>query len=50
VDLTVAAVLAAGQMSGAWAGSRLAVLKGASWIRWVLVVAAVIAAVRLALG
>jgi hypothetical protein len=50
VDLAVAAVLAAGQMSGAWAGSRLAVLKGASWIRWVLVVAAVIAAVRLALG
>ena len=50
VDLAVAAVLAAGQMSGAWAGSRLAVLKGASWIRWVLVVAAAIAAVRLALG
>lgn len=50
VDLAVAAVLAAGQMSGAWAGARLAVLKGASWIRWVLVVAAVIAAVRLALG
>jgi len=50
VDLAVGGVLAAGQMSGAWAGSRLAVLKGASWIRWVLVVAAVIAAARLAFG
>ncbi len=50
VDLAVGAVLAVGQMSGAWAGSRLAVLKGASWIRWVLVVAAVVAAVRLAFG
>lgn len=50
VDVAVGAVLAVGQMSGAWAGSRLAVLKGASWIRWVLVVAAVVAAARLAFG
>jgi uncharacterized membrane protein YfcA len=50
VDLAVGAVLAVGQMSGAWAGSRLAVLRGASWIRWVLVVAAVVAAARLAFG
>ena len=50
VDLALGAVLAVGQMSGAWAGSRLAVLKGAAWIRWVLVIAALIAAVRLALG
>ncbi len=49
VDLAVGGVLAAGQMSGAWAGSRLAVLKGAAWIRWVLVGAAVVAAARLAL-
>ncbi len=49
VDLAVGGVLAAGQMSGAWVGSRLAVLKGAAWIRWVLVGAAVIAAARLAL-
>lgn len=50
VDLAVGAVLAVGQMSGAWAGSRLAVLKGAAWIRWVLVAAALVAAVRLAFG
>lgn len=50
VDLAVGAVLSIGQMSGAWAGSRLAVLKGAAWIRWVLVVAAVVAAARLAFG
>ena len=50
VDLAVGGVLAIGQMSGAWAGSRLAVLKGAAWIRWVLVAAALIAAVRLAFG
>ncbi|MGB5168884.1 MAG: sulfite exporter TauE/SafE family protein [Acidimicrobiia bacterium] len=50
VDLAVGAVLAVGQVSGAWAGSRLAVLKGAPWIRWVLVAAALVAAGRLALG
>ncbi len=50
VDLAVGAVLAIGQMSGAWAGSRLAVLKGAAWIRWVLVFAALVAAARLAFG
>jgi uncharacterized membrane protein YfcA len=50
VDLAVGAVLAIGQMSGAWAGSRLAVLKGAAWIRWVLILAAVVAAARLAFG
>ena len=50
VDLLVGGVLAAGQMSGAWIGSRLAVLKGAAWIRWVLVAAALVAAARLALA
>lgn len=50
VDLAVGAVLALGQMSGAWAGSRLAVLKGAAWVRWVLVAAALVAAARLAFG
>jgi len=49
VDLLLGGVLAAGQMSGAWIGSRLAVLKGAAWIRWVLVAAALVAAARLAL-
>lgn len=48
IDIAVGVVLAAGQMSGAWAGSRLAVLKGAAWIRWILVAAAVVAAARLA--
>lgn len=50
IDLAVGGVLAVGQMSGAWAGSRLAVLKGAAWIRWVLVAAALVAAARLAFG
>ncbi len=48
IDIAVGVVLAAGQMSGAWVGSRLAVLKGAAWIRWILVAAAVVAAARLA--
>ena len=47
VDWTVGLVLASGQMTGAWIAARLAVKKGASWIRWVLVAAAVVAAVRL---
>jgi len=50
VDLAIGVVLAAGQMSGAWVGSRLAILKGAAWIRWVLVAAALVAAARLAFG
>lgn len=47
VDWGVGAVLAAGQMTGAWIAARLAVKKGAAWIRWVLVAAAIVAAVRL---
>ncbi|MCP3973515.1 MAG: sulfite exporter TauE/SafE family protein [bacterium] len=47
VDWTVGAVLATGQMIGAWTAARLAIAKGASWIRWVLVAAAVVAAFRL---
>lgn len=50
VALAVGGVLAIGQMSGAWAGSRLAVRKGAAWIRWVLAAAAIVAAARLAFG
>jgi len=49
VDLRVGLVLSIGQMSGAWVAARLAVLKGAAWIRWVLVVAAVVAAIRMLL-
>lgn len=47
VDWTVGLVLAAGQMSGAWIAAHLAVRRGAAWIRWVLVAAAIVAALRL---
>ncbi len=50
VDLAVGAVLSVGQITGAWVAAHLAITKGAGWVRWVLVVAAVIAAVRLAFG
>jgi uncharacterized membrane protein YfcA len=48
VDLVVGVVLATGQIAGAWIASRLAVKKGAAWVRWVLVAAALVAAARLA--
>jgi uncharacterized membrane protein YfcA len=47
VDLAVGVVLALGQMTGAWVASQMAIAKGANWVRWVLVAAAIIAAVRL---
>jgi hypothetical protein len=50
VDLAVGAVLSVGQITGAWVAANLAITKGAGWVRWVLVVAAVIAALRLAFG
>jgi uncharacterized membrane protein YfcA len=37
-------------MTGAWIAARLALAKGAAWVRWILVVAAVVAAVRLVLS
>ncbi|MDJ0924756.1 MAG: sulfite exporter TauE/SafE family protein [Acidimicrobiia bacterium] len=46
VDVRVGLVLSIGQMTGAWIGARFAMLKGAAWIRWILVVAAIVAAVR----
>ena len=49
VAIAVGIVLALGQMSGAWVASQLAIAKGAAWVRWVVVAAAVVAAVRLAL-
>lgn len=49
IDLQVGLVLSVGQMTGAWIGARLAILKGAAWIRWVLVVAAIVAALRMLL-
>ena len=42
-------VLAAGNMAGAWIGSALAIRKGAGWIRWVVVAAALGAAARMLL-
>lgn len=49
VDIQVGLVLSVGQMTGAWIAARLAILKGASWIRWVLVAAAIVAALRMLL-
>lgn len=49
VDLAVGLTLGVGNMIGAWISARLAVKKGAGWIRWVLIVAAVAAAVRMLL-
>ncbi len=48
VDLGVGIVLSAGQVTGAWIASHLAVARGAAWVRWVLVAAASVAVVRLA--
>ena len=48
VDPTVGVVLATGQMTGSWIAARLALSRGAGWVRWILVAAAVIAAARLA--
>ena len=49
VDLAVGLVLGVGNMTGAWIASNLAIKKGAGWIRWVLVVTAVAAALRMLL-
>ena len=50
VDLGLGLVLAGGNASGAYLAARLAVKKGAPWVRWLLIVAAVVAAIRLAIG
>ena len=50
VDLAVGLVLSAGQVAGAWTAAHMALAKGANWVRWVLVVAAAVAAVRLAVA
>lgn len=47
VNYLAGLVLAIGNMSGAWVAAHVAVEKGAGWIRWVLVVAAVGAATRM---
>ncbi|MDH3259942.1 MAG: sulfite exporter TauE/SafE family protein [Acidimicrobiia bacterium] len=50
VDLAVGLVLGVGNMTGAWIASNLAIKKGAGWIRWVLVPAAIAAALRMLLA
>lgn len=50
VDLVAGLVLAAGNVAGALIATFLAVKKGAGWIRWVLVLAAVGAALKMLLG
>lgn len=47
VDYAVGAVLAIGQVAGAWIAARLAIEKGAGWVRWILIAAALIAAGRM---
>lgn len=50
IDFGIGLLMATGQMTGAWIAARLALRRGAGWVRWVLVVAAVVAAIRLALS
>ncbi len=47
VDWTTGLILSAGNMSGAWLGTHLGLSKGSRWIRWVLLVAILLAALRL---
>ena len=49
VDVAVGGLLAGGQVVGAWTAAHLALAKGAGWVRWVLMSAAVVAAVRMVL-
>ena len=48
VDFGLGLTLAAGNSTGAYVAARVAVRKGAPWVRWVLIVAALGAAVRMA--
>ncbi len=48
VDLAIGLVLGVGNSSGALLASHLAITRGADWIRWVLVIVAVGAAIRMA--
>jgi uncharacterized membrane protein YfcA len=49
VDWAAGAALGVGSMTGALVASRLAIRKGAGWIRWVVVAAALAAAARMLL-
>lgn len=49
VHLLAGLVLSIGTMAGAWVSAHVAVAKGSAWVRWMLVVAAVVAAGRMLL-
>ncbi len=49
VSLIAGGVLSVGNMTGAWLASNLAIKRGADWIRWVVVFAALVAAARMLL-
>lgn len=42
-------VLAGGNMAGAWVAAHVAISKGTGWVRWVLMIAAIVAAARMLL-
>ncbi|MCA9753963.1 MAG: sulfite exporter TauE/SafE family protein [Gemmatimonadetes bacterium] len=50
VDWIAGVTIGVGNMLGAWLGARSAVKRGPGWIRWIMVVMAVLAAVRLLVG
>jgi uncharacterized membrane protein YfcA len=47
VDLASGLVLAVGNVTGAWLGTQAAVLRGARFVRWVLLAALLLSAVQL---
>jgi uncharacterized membrane protein YfcA len=47
VELYVGLVLAVGNMSGAWVASRMAVKRGAGFVRWLLIGVVIVSAVML---
>ncbi len=49
VDVAVGVVLSVGQVTGAWIAAHLAIKRGAGWVRWILIGAALIAAGRMLL-
>lgn len=49
VDLSVGLVLSIGQVGGAWIAAHLALRRGAGFVRWILVAAAIVAAGRMLL-
>lgn len=47
VNLAAGVILGAGNMAGAWVAARMAVRRGAKWVRWVLIAAVALSAVYL---